>query len=106
MEMDHYQKLAMKTAAYKDKIVYPVLGLASEAGEVAGKVKKVLRDSEGEFTPEMKKKIAYELGDVLWYIAATAKDIGYNMSSIALLNIEKLSDRAERNVIKGSGDTR
>lgn len=106
MEFKHYQKEAAQFAIYKDKVIYPTLGLASEAGEVCGKVKKILRDSQGYFSPEDKLKIKAELGDVLWYIAAICSDLDLDMSSVANDNIAKLQDRMVRNRIQGSGDNR
>lgn len=107
LTLDQYQVKAATTAKYKDAVVYPALGLASEAGEVAGKIKKVLRDNDGNFEhPEVRKAIADELGDTLWYVAMVAKDIGYNLSSIANMNLDKLQDRDKRGVIHGSGDKR
>lgn len=108
MNFEEYQEAAVKTAIYNRNysIIYPVLGLANEAGEVVGKVKKVLRDNDGEFTPEYKEAIKDELGDVLWYIAATARDLDITMNDIAQRNIDKLADRQARNVLGGSGDKR
>lgn len=108
MKLNEYQTEAMKNKVYGygDKIIYPTLGLGNEAGEVQGKVKKVLRDFGGVFDDENKAKIADELGDVLWYLTATAEDIGYSLEEIALMNIEKLTSRRERGVIQGSGDNR
>lgn len=108
MQFDDYQKEAMKNKVYGygDVIIYPTLGLANEAGEVAGKVKKVLRDSGGDFNEENKRKVADELGDVLWYLAAVADDLGYGLDAIAQMNITKLTDRRNRGVIQGSGDNR
>lgn len=108
MEFNDYQKEAMKNKVYGygDKIVYPALGLGNEAGEVQGKIKKVLRDSGGLYSIESKKQIADELGDVLWYLAATADDLGYSLEEVAQMNITKLLDRRNRGVIQGSGDNR
>lgn len=106
MEFKHYQEEAVRFAIYKDRVIYPTLGLASEAGEVCGKVKKILRDSQGYFSPEDKLKIKAELGDVLWYIAAICSDLDLDMSSVANDNIAKLQDRLVRNRIQGSGDNR
>lgn len=108
MQFNEYQAEAMKNKVYGygDKIIYPTLGLANEAGEVAGKVKKVLRDSNGDFNDENRRKVADELGDVLWYLAACAEDIGYTLDEIAQMNITKLTDRRNRGVIQGSGDNR
>ena len=106
MEFNDYQNQAKNTAIYpKDKaVVYPALGLAGEAGEVANKVKKVLRD--GTEIKDVSKDIASEIGDCLWYISVLASDIGWDLESIAKLNIEKLTYSANRGKLSGSGDNR
>ena len=108
MELKEYQEKAIATAIYGAgaKIIYPALKLNGEAGEVAEKVGKVLRDNEGVFTDEIKLEIAKEIGDVLWYCAALAKDLGFDLNTIAEMNIAKLLDRQKRGVIQGSGDNR
>lgn len=108
MELNEYQKKALETKVYGsgNDIIYPALGLTNEAGEVSGKIKKVLRDNNGVFNIENKRKIADELGDVLWYLAACAEDLGYSLNEIAEMNIDKLLSRRERGVIQGSGDNR
>lgn len=108
MTLNEYQKKALETAVYPQefKIIYPALGLTGEAGEVADKVKKVIRDNNGTFDDGRKKEIAKELGDVLWYIATLSNDIGYSLDEIAQMNYEKLSSRKERGMISGSGDNR
>lgn len=108
MTINEYQEKAVATAIYGDgqTIVYPTLGLTGEAGEVADKVKKVLRDNNGEFTPEAKLEIAKEIGDVCWYIAALCRDLGFSMTEVCQMNIDKLASRQKRNVISGSGDNR
>ena len=108
MEINEYQEEAIKTAGYGEgqKIIYPTLGLTGEAGEVAEKVKKVLRDNAGVFTDEQKLEIAKEISDVLWYCATLARDIGYTLEQIAEINLQKLRSRQERGVISGSGDNR
>jgi NTP pyrophosphatase (non-canonical NTP hydrolase) len=108
VDFTDYQIAAGKTALYADayRVTYPALGLASEAGEVAGKVKKVLRDRDGDFGSEQIAAIKDELGDVLWYVAALAADLGLDMNEIAAGNIEKLRSRLERDVIQGDGDQR
>jgi len=106
MELNEYQKEAKKTAIYPSPIIYPALGLCGEAGEVAEKVKKVLRDNKGLFTDEKLKEIAKELGDVLWYISNTASDIGFSLEEVAQGNIDKLKSRQQRDKISGSGDNR
>lgn len=106
--LNHYQECAIETAIYPDSqsIIYPALGLTGEAGEVSDKVKKVLRDKEGNFSDEAKKAIALELSDVMWYCAAMARDLGYSLQEIAQMNIDKLESRKERGVLGGSGDNR
>lgn len=108
MNFGEYQVDAVKTAIYGagNKIIYPALGLANEAGEVLGKIKKVLRDKNGDFDIESRMNIADEVGDVLWYIAALCNDLGITMETIAQKNLDKLKDRQERGVIQGSGDKR
>ena len=109
MTFKDYQDKAVETAIYGagNNIIYPALGLANEAGEVLGKIKKVLRDKEGNFESiGTRVAIADEMGDVLWYLAALAKDIDISLDQIADRNIAKLLDRRARNVIQGSGDNR
>jgi len=108
MDLNKYQEKALETAQYPEshKIIYPTLGLTGEAGEVSDKVKKVLRDNDGEFTDEKKLDIALELGDVLRYCATLANDLGFRLEDIAQANIQKLACRKERGKIEGSGDNR
>lgn len=108
MTFDEYQQQAMSTAIYPaDKaIVYPALGLCGEAGEVAEKIKKTIRDASGEFTDERRKAIALEIGDVLWYAAALARDLGTDLGTIAAMNLAKLKSRSERSLLHGEGDNR
>lgn len=108
MDFKEYEDVAMLSAIYNggDKIVYPALGLGNEAGEVQGKIKKVLRDKGGVYDDETKKAILDECGDVLWYLASLVKDLGSDLNTIAVMNIVKLTDRRKRNVIGGSGDNR
>jgi len=108
MTFNDYQNKAVATAIYGagNTIIYPALGLANEAGEVLGKIKKVLRDNNGEFTEETNKAIGAEIGDVLWYMAALCRDLNIQLDDVANSNIEKLLDRQKRNVIQGSGDNR
>jgi NTP pyrophosphatase (non-canonical NTP hydrolase) len=104
--LNNYQMQARKTAIYpaSAKIIYPALGLAGEAGEVADKVKKIIRDDKD--TPEFRNEIAKEIGDVLWYCAVLADDLGYDLQQIAEMNIWKLKERAASGTIQGSGDNR
>lgn len=108
MKFDKYQEKASLTAMYpKDKALeYLSLGLTSEAGEVAGKVKKMIRDFGGTLTDEQRKAIMLELGDVLWYIAQLSTEIGFDMSDVAKNNLDKLSKRKHENKITGDGDYR
>ncbi len=104
MQLDTYQRQAKLTAIYPregDIPVYPALGLVGEAGEVAEKIKKWLRDGTHD-----RDAIARELGDVLWYVANLSADLGYSLSDIADLNLRKLEDRAKRDALRGSGDDR
>ena len=108
MQFDDYQKGARTTAVYAERfrVIYPALGLASEAGEVAGKIKKVLRDQAGDFEAAPRDALQDELGDVLWYLAVLAADLGLSLDQIAAHNLEKLRSRQARGRIGGSGDQR
>ena len=109
MKFNEYQKEALKTATYPKRgknFVYPVLGLTGEAGEVAEKVKKVLRDKKGIIDTSTKEALKKELGDVLWYLAILCHELGLDMDEVAKCNIEKLRDRKKRNVLHGKGDNR
>ena len=108
MTLNEYQEGALSTAIYPEsrKIIYPTLGLTGEAGEVSDKVKKVIRDNNDEFTDERKRQIALELGDVLWYAASLAHDLGYTLDEVAQMNLDKLASRMQRDKIHGSGDNR
>ena len=109
MDLNAYQQGARRTARYPDagaNPIYPTLGLCGEAGEVADKVKKVLRDQGGVFSPEVREALKLELGDVLWYVAQLASELEFELSEIAEANLSKLASRAARNVIAGSGDDR
>ena len=110
MDFNHYQEEARKFAIYKDQVTYPALGLASEAGEVCGKIKKVMRDTDGilnlKYNYHKVREIKEELGDVLWYISNLASDLDLSLEHIADENIGKLQDRKNRDKIQGSGDNR
>ena len=103
MTADFYEERASITAIYpKEKALeYLALGLTSEAGEVAGKVKKLIRDGKGD-----KKAIASEVGDVLWYCAMLASELNVNLGKIMEDNLYKLNDRKTRGTLQGSGDSR
>jgi NTP pyrophosphatase (non-canonical NTP hydrolase) len=105
-----YQAGARTTARYPHHgltgLYYTALGLAGEAGEIANKVKKIMRD-EGETLPDhARTAIADELGDALWYAAALAHELGVPLEAIAARNLAKLRDRKQRGTITGSGDRR
>lgn len=108
MDLDGYQRAAQRTAIYLEahRVVYPALGLASEAGEVAGKIKKVLRDQGGDFEAAPIEALRDELGDVLWYLAVLATDLGLSLDEIAVCNLDKLGARAARGALGGDGDVR
>ena len=109
MNFKEYQTKSRKTAGYPaigHSVIYPVLGLANEAGEVAGKIKKVFRDKDGNINEETRAALKAELGDVLWYIAQVATELGLSLDEIAEYNIAKLYDRLERGKIRGDVDDR
>jgi len=109
MNFREYQKISRKTAIYpnQDKnFIYPTLGLVGEAGEIAEKIKKVLRDKKGIIDEQTKTEILKELGDVLWYLSQLATELNISLDDIASSNIEKLSSRKERKVLHGNGDNR
>jgi NTP pyrophosphatase (non-canonical NTP hydrolase) len=109
--LDKYQIDAIAQAIWPNDgktlgLNYASLGMCSEAGEVAGKVKKIMRDYDNKISESTKKEIALENGDVLWYVALTAFEIGLTLQEIADMNIGKLEDRHKRGTIKGNGDNR
>ena len=107
MELNDYQTLAKATAIYEMPVVYPALGMCGEAGEVAEKVKKVIRDNNSDFsTAEFKEDIKKEIGDVLWYVANMSSDVGLTLQEVAEANVAKLQSRKIRGKIGGSGDNR
>lgn len=123
MEVKEYQKIIDETAVYPEDIglIYCALGLVNEAGEVAGKVKKLIRDhtelyesiKAGVFKDEELEKwmqlrlaILQELGDVQWYLTATAQTLDSSLSDVLQLNYDKLMGRKERGTIQGNGDNR
>jgi NTP pyrophosphatase (non-canonical NTP hydrolase) len=109
MRLSDYQARSRATAVYPDagdNLLYPTLGLCGEAGEVAEKVKKMIRDDAGELSPERRAALAKELGDVLWYLAQLATEADLDLDAIAEANLAKLLSRRDRNVLQGSGDDR
>ena len=107
-DLDMYQQVAKTMAIYprEQAIIYPTLGLTGEAGEVANKVKKIIRDGTNKTSEDMVQAISSEIGDCLWYIAVLADDVGVKLSDIANSNLEKLANRMEKGTIHGSGDKR
>lgn len=106
MNFNEYQEFTRTTAIYPKDVAIPYLtaGLAEEAGEVAGKFKKSVRDNwERE---QFDDAVVKELGDVLWYLARYADELGFSLEYIAEQNVEKLSSRKDRGVLHGSGDNR
>ncbi len=105
-EFNTYQTESRKTWSLihtDHAIVYPTLGLVNEAGEVAGKVKKIFRDKGGVIGPEEREALKQELGDVLWYLTQICTDLDLTLAEVAEANIVKLFDRLERGVIQGMG---
>lgn len=120
MNFEKYQEVSTSTMIYRDSIremsvmkkegslnlAYCVLGLTGEAGEIAEKVKKLIRDKDGEMTQEFVDDMKKELGDVLWYITAIADEFNLQLEDIAQVNVDKLTSRQKRGKLKGSGDNR
>jgi NTP pyrophosphatase (non-canonical NTP hydrolase) len=109
LTLSEYHTRSQRRAVYPnvgDNIFYPVLGICGEAGELAEKLKKVLRDKDGRIDAEDRKAMAKELGDVLWYIAAAAGELGFDLAEIARISLEKVDGRHERGTLHGSGDDR
>lgn len=109
MTFNEYQAESNKTAQYPKEelaLYYLGLGIAGEAGEVAEKIKKILRNDDGVVTDEKKEEIKKELGDILWYMAQVGVVLGFDFDDVAQTNLLKLQDRLERGVIKSQGDNR
>jgi NTP pyrophosphatase (non-canonical NTP hydrolase) len=106
---DVYQQESRKTwneIPMNHSIVYPTMGMVNEAGEVAGKVKKIFRDRGGEITEADREALKQELGDVLWYMAQICTELNLSLQEVAESNLTKLFSRLERGQIKGDGDNR
>jgi NTP pyrophosphatase (non-canonical NTP hydrolase) len=103
-----YERIAMSTKVgwNKNEILYPLVGMCGETGEVADKIKKVIRDKNGNFSKEDKIEILKEIGDTLWYMTALCQDLGYTLKDAANINLEKVTKRREENTIHGEGDNR
>ena len=109
MDCDDYQRAALRTARAKDapdEFMHLILGLVGETGEIAEKVKKLVRDQESDLARLDRDDMAAELGDVLWYAAVLADFLDLSLNDIAQRNVDKLADRQRRAVIGGSGDKR
>jgi NTP pyrophosphatase (non-canonical NTP hydrolase) len=108
MNWDEYQSFVVTSKKYDSSfaILYPVLGLASEAGEVAGKLKKTLRDFNGKIDEEQRNKLIDEISDVLWYVTACVDDLGFTLEELAEYNYTKISGRLRNGTIHGDGDVR
>lgn len=109
MQINDYQKIALQTANHPDKhneLFHLVLGLVGEAGEIAEKFKKLVRDKNSDLAELDVEDMKKELGDVLWYVAVLADHLGLTLSEIAELNAAKLADRQKRGKLQGSGDNR
>lgn len=109
MNFQDYQTQSRRTAKYPPighPVIYPTLGLANEAGEVAGKVKKIFRDKNGVIGEAEREALKGELGDVLWYLAQVCTELGLSLDNVAEQNLKKLFDRMERGKISGDGDNR
>jgi NTP pyrophosphatase (non-canonical NTP hydrolase) len=111
MKLNKFQEDALSTvfftgAPYIHQFAYLSIGLSEEAGEVAGKIKKLFRDDDGILNPIVKESIGQELGDTLWYLSVLANKLGYSLEDIANLNINKRATRKKRGTEKGSGDNR
>ena len=109
MLLSDYQSRSRATAVYPqlgDNLLYPTLGLCGEAGEVAEKIKKMVRDDDGVLSGERRAALSKELGDALWYLAQIATEADLDLDVIAGENISKLLSRRDRNVLSGSGDDR
>jgi len=109
MDFEEYKKKAWETAIYPDKgknICYPALGLGGESGEVLEKIKKIIRDNNGEIDETRKEELKKEMGDVLWYLSALTNELNLNFNEVAEENLSKLDSRKKRNQLHGSGDNR
>lgn len=115
MTFNEYQEKAFETALYPDRnenVLYPAMGLCEEAGEIMGKIAKIYRN-DGRIVPcwedfsiKQRDDMEKEIGDALWFLSTLAKEFGFELEDVAIANIEKLADRARRNVICSERDNR
>lgn len=108
MDSNEFQAFCKTTAVFPKEMAIPylTLGLVGEAGEVAEKVKKIIRDKSGKFSMVDEMAIATELSDVLWYLAMLGDELGFTLTELYDINYEKLKSRQERGKLHGSGDNR
>lgn len=109
LDLATYQRLAARTGGpivTDHPIVYPTLGLTNEAGEVAGKVKKIFRDRGGVISDDDRTALTLELGDVLWYLSELCTQLGIDLEAVAAANLDKVNGRLARGTLQGDGDYR
>lgn len=111
MRFSEYTAVAAKTANYPNKnaflgLLYTVIGLSGEAGELSNKVKKIMRDDAFKISEELRQDLLSELGDCCWYLDRIANELGSTLEEVALMNNDKLMSRLDRGAIGGSGDHR
>lgn len=107
---EDYQKKAasfmLPTENVSSGLCFAVLALNGEAGEVAEKVKKAMRDTAGRISQQKREEILLELSDVLWALNQCAVELDCDLATLARMNIAKLEGRKERGVLQGEGDNR
>ena len=110
MTFKEYDDFVKTTAIYPEdkKVIYPAFGLAGEVGEIMEKLKKIMRGGGDvqNMDNNNKEELKKEIGDVLWYLSAISRDLGFELEDVANRNLEKLSSRKDRGVIQGEGDNR
>ncbi len=109
MDADNYQEQVFEFGIYPDKgnnWIYPSIGLAGETGEVSELIKRIIRDKNSVLDEESRQKLKLELGDVAWYVAVLAKELGLSLNDVLAANIEKLENRRAKGTLGGNGDRR